>query len=243
MEDLLYYTCLFDYYKDLFTKTKKDYKVFMDEYNFSSIHKFGVPLKELLQKENKTLDEQKYIETYYKYLPVIDSKSVMNNICRYIESVDFGIKKHIAMPKSKDVFHLLEGETEIDGKVYTQIETKYKEYKQILSNKKSLNYNSNIGKNKYDVNMSQETVSVYGSFEEIMDVMCESRDELVDYLIYLFYNKYPHDNKDLLWNTYGEVIVERLKNKAKNKVLFPMPDKNGNIEYLHDKFSLKEVTI
>lgn len=227
----------------LYAKTKKDYKVFMDEYNFSSIHKFGVPLKELLQKENKTLDEQKYIETYYKYLPVIDSKSVMNNICRYIESVDFGIKKHIAMSKSKDVFHLLEGETEIDGKVYAQIETKYKEYKQILSNKKSLNYNSNIGKNKYDENMSQETVSVYGSFEEIMDVMCESRDELVDYLIYLFYNKYPHDNKDLLWNTYGEVIVERLKNKAKNKVLFPMPDKNGNIEYLHDKFSLKEVTI
>ena len=30
MEDLLYYTCLFDYYKDLFTKTKKDY--FIDYY-------------------------------------------------------------------------------------------------------------------------------------------------------------------------------------------------------------------
>ena len=26
MEDLLYYTCLFDYYKDLFTKTKKDFR-------------------------------------------------------------------------------------------------------------------------------------------------------------------------------------------------------------------------
>ena len=30
MEDLLYYTCLFDYYKYLFTKTKKDY--FIDYY-------------------------------------------------------------------------------------------------------------------------------------------------------------------------------------------------------------------
>ena len=30
MEDLLYYTCLFDYYKDLFTKTKQDY--FIDYY-------------------------------------------------------------------------------------------------------------------------------------------------------------------------------------------------------------------
>lgn len=35
----------------LYAKTKKDYKVFMDEYNFSSIHKFGVSLKTCAKRE------------------------------------------------------------------------------------------------------------------------------------------------------------------------------------------------
>ena len=48
----------------------------------------------LIKKEDELTQEQKDFINYY-YYPVIDSPCVMNKICKYIESIDFQIKKKI----------------------------------------------------------------------------------------------------------------------------------------------------
>ncbi len=65
MEDLLYYTCLFDYYKDLFTKTKKDYFI---DYYFSNLTQEEIAENYKVSKNavSKTLKEVKEKLDYYE---------------------------------------------------------------------------------------------------------------------------------------------------------------------------------
>ena len=65
MEDLLYYTCLFDYYKDLFTKTKKDYFIY---YYFNNLTQEEIAENYKVSKNavSKTLKEVKEKLDYYE---------------------------------------------------------------------------------------------------------------------------------------------------------------------------------
>ena len=65
MEDLLYYTCLFDYYKDLFTKTKKDYFI---DYYFNNLTQEEIAENYKVSKNavSKTLKEVKEKLDYYE---------------------------------------------------------------------------------------------------------------------------------------------------------------------------------
>ena len=65
MEDLLYYTCLFDYYKDLFTKTKKDYFI---DYYFNNLTQEEIAENYKVSKNavSKTFKEVKEKLDYYE---------------------------------------------------------------------------------------------------------------------------------------------------------------------------------
>ena len=74
-----------------------------------------------------------------------------------------------------------------------------------------------------------------------MEAICSNEKELVNYLIIIFYCEYASSNKDILWNVYGNVIFENVKERCDTKVLFPVPSTNGDIVYLNKRFELKEV--
>ena len=65
MEDLLYYTCLFDYYKDLFTKAKQDYFI---DYYFNNLTQEEIAENYKVSKNavSKTLKEVKEKLDYYE---------------------------------------------------------------------------------------------------------------------------------------------------------------------------------
>ena len=65
MEDLLYYTCLFDYYKDLFTKIKQDYFI---DYYFNNLTQEEIAENYKVYKNavSKTLKEVKEKLDYYE---------------------------------------------------------------------------------------------------------------------------------------------------------------------------------
>lgn len=226
----------------LYKNTKRKYKKYIDEYNLSAMHKFSIGIQELVNKENKTKEEQEYVDMFYKYMPVIDTNSVMNNVAKYIESIDFEIKSKLRNIDVDDIHLILMRNNEITNEdTYNEVLKQYRLIKKEISQIKSIN---NVpDKSKYSEDASQEVDSIYQKFKERMDEVCNNTYELVDYLIKIFYCKYPSDNKDLLWNVYGDIIFENVKSKNNKKILFPLPDSDGNIEYLHDKFSLKEVEL
>lgn len=232
------------FFTHLYPDTKRKYKKFIEGYDLSSKHKFSIGIKDLLKKENKTQEELEYINMYYKYMPVIDSDSVMNNICRYIESVDFNIKHKINVTDNKDTHLILMRNNKIINEgIYNKVLKKYKEFKKEIKLFKSIQNKKYSTNNKYDESQAQSVGGIYEKFKNEMDDICSDIYELVDYLICVFYVDFTSDNKDLLWNSYGDIIFNNIRDKNQTPVLFPFPDKNGEIEYLNQKFKLQEVNI
>ncbi|CAG7839933.1 hypothetical protein CLOHAE12215_01349 [Clostridium haemolyticum] len=226
----------------LYPSTKRKYKKFVEGYDLSSIHKFGIGINELIQKENKTQAEQEYINAFYEYMPVIDSNSVMNNICKYIESIDFDIKHKINANQHEDIhLILMRNENIVNKDTYNKILKEYKSFKKEIKLIKSVQ--TNMGKNKYDESQEQSVNVVYEKFKNIMNGLCSNTYELVDYLIHIFYVEFKNDNKNLLWNCYGDIIFQNVKDKNQKQILFPMPNKKGDIKYLNKYFKLMEVDI
>ncbi len=227
------------FFTHLYPDTKKKFKKYVEGYNLTCKHKFGLSIDELINKENRKKEEQEYVDLYYKYMPVVYGDSVVNNICRYLEGVDFNIREKVKC-ETKDIhLILMRNENIEDDEIYKSVLEEYKLLKKKLKNIN--NIKSSTQKHKYDETMAQEVNSVYKAFEETMDKVCSNTYELVDYLIKIFYVKFPNSNKELLWSTYGKYIFENLLAKNQNPIMFPLPDENGEIEYLGEKFSLKEV--
>ena len=59
----------------------------------------------------------------------------------------------------------------------------------------------------------------------------------------MFYIDELESNKEILWNVYGQYIVENLIRNKQDNILIPMPNEKGDIEYLKNKYKLKEVII
>jgi hypothetical protein len=135
----------------------------------------------------------------------------------------------------------MRNENIINTEMYLKV---FEEYKKIMKQLKNINNLNNTDvKNKYDENKAQEVNVIYKKFIDEMDSICSNTYELVDYLINIFYIECPSSNKDLLWNTYGNIIFENIKIKNQNSILFPFPNKEGKIEYLNQRFLLKEVEL
>ena len=51
---------------------------------------FGCKLHELFKKKNKL--KKRFLNNYFKYIPVLVNKSIMNQLCWYVEDIDFDLK-------------------------------------------------------------------------------------------------------------------------------------------------------
>ena len=226
----------------LYHDTKKKHKSYIEGYNISCIHKFSMGINELMKKEDLTQEEKEYIDMFHEYMPVVDSDSPMNNICKYIENVNFNIKEKIKYAESKDIHLILMRNNKIiSSQLYYKVLDEYKKFKKELSQFKRTRRITD--KSKFNKDVHNSTNAIYEIFKDRMDGLCSNVFDLVDCLIKIFYVEHVADNKALLWNAYGDIILENLKDKNKNPIFFPFLDPEGNIEYLNHKFSLKEVVL
>lgn len=224
----------------LYPETKAKYKNHINKTNMSCQHKFGIMFDELLNKVNKSDDEILFVSNFYRYMPVIDTDSVMNNICKYLETVDFEIKKNTKHDELTDSHLILMRNNSIfDQEAYVKVLTECKA--QIKNMAELKNINLNDGKRKFDSSKSNSLDLLYKKFEDGMSEACLNTNELVDYLIRVFYVDMPSYNKDILWNIYGKNIIENLCDKSENEITFPLQSTDGDIEYLGKKYKLKEI--
>jgi len=74
------------YMRFLYSHFDKEYKKHFDLYDLLSMNRFGMSLEELLKKENKSKEEQKWATFYIRYGHLVDSPSVMNRISKLMKS-------------------------------------------------------------------------------------------------------------------------------------------------------------
>ena len=225
----------------MYPQTKAKYKKHVQEYDGSSYNKFGVGVFELINIKNKTNEQLQYIELFFKYMPVIYSDCVMNNVCRHLEVVAKDIKQYFKTDNCDERVEIMISGVSYSDEIYNNITEKYLSFVKTMKESKSLNTSVReltIGKSK-----AIDVKPIYNKFREEVKSICTDDAIAKDCLVSIFYQDYKSSNKDLLWETYGEEIFSEILSKQQDEILFPILSSEGSFIYEGNNFILEEVDI
>lgn len=212
---------------------KKKYDKYVDSNETACKQRFGISLKSLIDLSQKTPEQMAFLDNYYKYMPVTMSDSPMNLLCRYIEGVNFEISKKIKEESSDNAMLNLKYDAEYNKADYKKVSGIIDE---CLLFYRELQFES-AEKEKDERGIFDFSKYTYDIIASVGSV-CDAFNYVIDY----FYINNPQKSKDVMWGLIGRYIYEKLR-MNKTTVMFPMPDENGNITYLGEKYSIQEVEL
>ena len=207
----------------------KEYNEYVKKANENAQIRFSMSLNELIAKQKSGLEldsnEEAFLMYFNKFMPVIDSDCVMNQICKYIESVDFRIKQKVRSSYDFDYKTLMGQNFNINKKLYIKIkdevEKTFKEWEEQARNKRANRLDKNTTHENTSKKMDKEIE--YGLLKARLEEICSNEEQLTNHLIYLFYEDKPSLSKTTLWSLVGKQIFENIKNKTQ---YFYFPIKN-----------------
>lgn len=231
------------FFRYLYKDTDRQYKNYVKNFNRKVKNRIGMQIEEMIKKNKYTKKEREVIDNFYKYMPVFCDNSVMNNICRYIESINFDLKEKIKTTESNNIHVLLMKDVNIDDKIYKKIVKTYKSIKNI----RATDWNTEMSNTKENSNQDDGFFEFLDNTKEVirnkfLNVTSKIYD-IVDCLVYMMYVDKECANKYLLWDVFGDILFENLKSKYNNKVKIPFECDNGDINYLGKQYTIREVDL
>ena len=76
----------------IYPKMLEDHKKYQKKNNIKALRKFGKNINDLLATESKTEQESHMVMMYNRYQPTLKNKCAMNELCSYVERMDFDLK-------------------------------------------------------------------------------------------------------------------------------------------------------
>jgi len=231
------------FFKYLYKEAKKKYNKYCEESEITCHQKFKMSFKKLRELERLSPEQKQFINNYYKYMPLTYSDSPMNLLCKHIESINFEINKKIKATDSEDIVKYYQNVNH----PYTK--EQYADITEVLNQYiKGVRYDKLLPDDKdNDFNFNKDAITEYkvnnDMLEKNINKICSDVYLITNVLINYFYNEKPSANKDVLWSTYGKYIYKNVKEKSNLKIMFPFPDKNGDIKYMGTNYSPKEIKL
>lgn len=216
----------------LYGTYNKEYKNHIENFDKYCMIKFGKKYSDLTEEDRKTDLEKEVVEYYNKKNPLLETNGVMNRVCRYMEKTLKEIKAKKEHISSDELFNRLYNfNIKLDDAKLDLMLQKKKEYDDFKKSKqlKSSEYANYEQYYKFLRNDCLEKIS-------------SNIQELANLSVYVCYKLNPNKPKNFCWDVFGGGIVENLKEK-KGKAYVPVLDETGDIEYLYDKYSLKEIDL
>lgn len=248
------------FFKYRYPTSNREYEEYIVAKDFYCRTTFNKRLEDILSLEENLLSEEErnFKEKYYEFCPLINYRGPMNRICNYLER-ELSLIKDLKKEKTPEhVIKLMQTEDKkIDEFDLEKIKEFYERYickkrdlkmQQIFAVKsisqKMVNTEDNI------VNIEQYAKKLRAEAEEYFMKNCvigKTVSEMIaDTVVEFCYIKYTSKSKAFAWNVFGKYILENIKNntlKQTNKTTVPYLDKDGDIEYLYNKFSEVEIDI
>lgn len=191
---------------------KRDYKKYMDVSNTKCISLFGVTLDELLNKENKSDEEETFIYWFYKKMQFGLGNCSMNRICWYIESA---FEKYKFQLKHNNLFDYNKLKvkrrcTEEHRQKLFDLSQEYIAYVAAYKKRKSNNMQDNdndMNDSKDDIVSKREHMKqhYYNTAKEI----CPNDEERLNIMLDMCYGY--KNNKQFCWDCIGDLIIKRLE--------------------------------
>lgn len=208
------------------------YREYIKNVNLSIMRKFGMTLDELLIVKDKTEDEAREIEYFYKFMPVFPDNCLMNRICYKIENEFRDIN---TKDKFSDFdYSIYKSNTQYSINTYNNI---YKIFKEYVAEKKS--FRKRTAHKKIDTDTEICNLELMKSqFKKSCESCCSNEYELCNVLLDICYGK--DSNQSLVWNVCGKTIIENLLSKNNGRLFYPELDNKGDIIFNGRRFKMQE---
>lgn len=218
----------------LYSTLMKEYKAYEKNFNSISYKHFGMSIKDLLRKENRSKGENKLIRKYRKYSPVLETDCVMNNLCKEVESSDSDIKFH---PSKISLLNEFADYSNIDEeKLVTLMDIckTYKSEKQFRGFSTMIE-NEGIADDDIAEIMNQVLYGHKDKYREKIKNLFSNTRELFNHLMMMCQRK--NINHDIVWDIMGDDIIDIIP-VCNPTVLI---EDDYGVEYLGHKYQLQEV--
>lgn len=223
----------------IYSSHNKKYKHHLSSYDNICLVRFGFSLKVLLEMSDELLsDTQKTVkEEFYERSPLIDSNSIVNLICHYMENEAKEVKDTVKNPDF-DYRIYINPDLPIDENKLHKMSILFDKYKafQRNSHDKPENIESEdefLTKDEYIKTLEREAYSISNNLSELTNLLVE-----------LCYGRHGENSKEFCWKMFGaEGIVYNLNERCNGFIQVPVIDENGIHEYLGKKYSLTNVVL
>nr|WP_142411318.1 hypothetical protein [Clostridium sp. Marseille-P7770] len=203
--------------------------------NEKCLMRFRLTLDQLMKKENKTREEERFISCYYDRIPLGMGPCTINKICWRIEE----LFDHVTISDGVDFdYSILKSDIAYSDKVYNKIKKIYESYKKNLQN--YVQY-AKAERLKSEDRQIQKYL-LKEEFKEKCLRDCPNEDMLCNIVLDLCYSK-SKSSKQFAWDMCGETFVKNLLRRNNYKISYPEIDENGDIEFAGMSFSMKQANI
>lgn len=214
-------------------------KVKMSEYlkrnNEKCIMKFRISLDDLLKKENLTLDEKKFLYCYHKRMPLGMSPCTINKICWAIEDKFSNFKIN---DDCEFDYSIMKCNVNYSKQLFNKIKKIYESYKKELSNYMQLAKSERI---KSEDRQLQKYL-LKEDFKRRCLIQCPNEEYLCDIVLDLCYSK-SKSSKQFAWDICGDMIISNLLKRNNYKIIYPIKNEDGDINFAGESFSLETTDI
>ena len=191
--------------------------------------------EELIAKKDKTDEEKEWLKYYNMENPISSYPSTMNRICWALEKAFDGI-----LPALKDNGFdksILLTDKKVQKSLLEQLEQLYKDY---ITELRNINAMGNTSLSKQEKALKKERL-IEINREKITELTLGDKEKGCNGLIQILYDK--PISKQFCWDMYGDYIVKKLLNDNNNEINVPIKDKNGEIEWNGEKYSLEKMEV
>ena len=221
------------FFRFLYQHYMTDYNRELKRYNIYSYLKFDKPFKDIFNIKEKTKEEQTLVDSYKWNTFFLDNDSVVNRISRYMRTNLALVARYTSKQVSYCDWKVLKNEEhELNPYGITRMKFYLEEYKAF---KKGL---------RHDLVNSYGSLDAFISYlkKESASTISSNESELADYALEVTYNG-EVGMVEFAWKMFPDGILQNIMRSSLNKIQFPIQDDNGDIEYLWNRYSLKEFSV
>lgn len=218
----------------VYPKEKRKYEEYVQNNKDKCIMQFGITLDELVNKYEKTDEEEKFLYYYNKKIPLGMNPCIINRICWKIES-----KFDNFNYDNDEVFDysILKSNEKYSTELYGKINKIYNDYKVYLSNYAKICKKQRIKSN----DKSMMRFIMKETFKKACYLICPNEEILCNIVLDMCYT--TNNSKQFAWDMCGDIFIKNLLKLNNYTINYPTACKNGDILFNGEKFKMEKCDV